>query len=94
MGVGDGREAVVEAEAKVSDRLLALGIPGEDRPYSPHLTLARVREAAGLRAASLFDGLAPPAGQLRMEAITLFESRLSPKGPTYVVLERTALRDG
>ena len=94
IGVADGRDAVIRAEAAVSNRLAALGIPREDRPYSPHLTLARVRDAAGLRAAKLFEGLEPRLGETRVDAITLFQSRLSPKGPTYVVLERTRLRAG
>jgi len=94
MGVGQGQDAVVTTESLLSDRLLALGISREDRPFSPHLTLARVREPAGLKASALFDGLSPPRGVTRVDAITLFQSKLSPKGPTYVVLERTPLRDG
>jgi 2'-5' RNA ligase len=65
----------------------------EDRPYNPHLTLARVREAVGLRAAPLLDGVSEVVlGVTQVDAITLFESRLSPQGPTYVALHRTALR--
>jgi 2'-5' RNA ligase len=94
IGAADGLDAAVRAEAAISDRLAALDIPRADRPYSPHLTLARVRNAAGLRTATLFDGLAPWVGPTRVDAITLFQSKLSPKGPTYVVLERTPLRDG
>ena len=94
IGVADGRDAVVRVESEVSDRLLDLGIQKEDRPYSPHLTLARIREPAGLRTRALFDGVSASIGRTDVEAITLFESRLSPKGPTYVVLEKTALRTG
>jgi RNA 2',3'-cyclic 3'-phosphodiesterase len=94
IGVADGRDAVSRAEVAISERLHRLGIPREDRAYSPHLTLARVREAAGMRAAALFDHLSPRLGETRVDAITLFQSKLSPKGPTYVVLERTPLRTG
>ncbi|MGH9347340.1 MAG: RNA 2',3'-cyclic phosphodiesterase [Vicinamibacterales bacterium] len=92
IGVSEGREAVIEAESKVSERLLALGIPREARPYSPHLTFARVRAAAGLRTAALFDGLVRRFGETRVDAITLFQSQLSPKGPTHVVVEKTRLQ--
>jgi len=92
IGIADGRDAVIRVESAISDRLRGLGIPNEDRPYSPHLTLARVREPAGLRASSLFEGLSPNPGQTCVDAITLFQSQLSPKGPTYTVLERTPLR--
>jgi 2'-5' RNA ligase len=79
-------------ERAVSQRLETL-IPAEDRPYSPHLTLARVKEPAGLSRAILFEGLTGRQfGTVHVDAITLFESRLSPKGATHVPLQRTALR--
>ena len=95
MGVAHGRDELKAIERIVSSRLLALGIAEEDRPYSPHLTLARVRDAAGLRTIRLLDGLTDRSvGTTRIDAITLFQSRLSPKGPTYVPLLRTSLRAG
>jgi len=89
---GSAAAAVRVVEEKVSARLAAAGIPRESRPFSPHLTLARVRDPGGLRR-SIVQGVAAPAhpGE-RVEAITLFESRLSPKGPTYTALQRTPLR--
>jgi len=91
-GIGLGRESLMAAEREVVSRLAGIGIGGEDRPYRPHLTLARVREAAGLRSTRLFDGLEQNSlGTTRIDAITLFESRLSPTGPTYVPMLRTSL---
>ncbi len=89
-GIERGGAELIEVERDVTSRLATLGIPGEDRPYSPHLTLARVRDAAGLRSTVLFDGLEDrPIGTTRVDAITLFQSRLSPNGPTYLPLLRT-----
>ncbi len=94
-GIEQGRDDLIAVERELSSRLAALGIPAEGRPYSPHLTLARVREAAGLRSAGLLDGLEDRSlGTTRIDAITLFQSRLSPKGPTYLPLLRTSLRIG
>ena len=91
-GLHDGRQNLIEVEQVVSRRLDAL-LLREDRPYSPHLTLARVKEPGGLRRATLFEGLSDRRlGRTHVDAITLFESRLSSKGPTYVPLQRTALR--
>jgi 2'-5' RNA ligase len=88
---GDGN-ALAAVERQVSDRLERLGIAREDRPYSPHLTLARVKEAAGLRAPGLLEGLAAHSfGAIRVGAITLFESRLSSRGPTYIPVFTTRL---
>ena len=56
-------------------------------------TLARVREAGGLRSAALLESIKDTTfGTTTVDAITLFESRLSPKGPNYVALQRTGLR--
>ena len=92
VGVADGRDIVIRAEAAISARLSTLGIRAEDRPYSPHLTLARVRDPAGLRASALFEGMTVRTGRTRVETITLFQSHLSPKGPTYTVLEKIRLQ--
>jgi 2'-5' RNA ligase len=82
-------EALAEA---VCGRLADAGVAREERPDRPHLSLARVREPAGLRAAALLDGLQDRRlGTSRVDAITLFESRLSPHGPSYVPLQRTLL---
>jgi 2'-5' RNA ligase len=91
-GLTDGRAGLLEVERVVSQRLETL-VPADDRPYAPHLTLARVKEPTGLSRARLFDGLASKQfGKVHVDAITLFESRLSPKGATHVPLQRTTLR--
>jgi 2'-5' RNA ligase len=92
-GVAVGGEPLGGVEREVNARLQQVGVAPEPRDYRPHLTLARIRDAAGLASSRLCDGLADQmVGTTRIEAITLFESRLSPKGPAYVVLQRTPLR--
>jgi 2'-5' RNA ligase len=94
-GVSDGREPLLAIEQRVSERLARVAITAEQRLYTPHLTLARVREAGGLRSAALLENIGETRlGTTAVEAITLFESRLSPKGPTYVALQRTSLAAG
>jgi 2'-5' RNA ligase len=89
---GRGREGMLDLEEAVSSRLEAVGIAREGRAYAPHLTLARVREAGALRTPKLFEGLEKERlGTTEVEAITLFQSQLSPKGPSYVPLLRTNL---
>ncbi len=92
-GIEAGRAELIEAERNVTSRLAPAGIAGEDRPYDPHRTLARVRDAAGLRSTVLFEGLEDRRiGTTRVDAITLFQSMLSPKGPLYVPLLRTSCK--
>jgi 2'-5' RNA ligase len=92
LGVTEGREPLLRVEHEITARLTPLGIPEENRAYSPHLTLARVRDPAGLKSARLLDGLTDHRiGTTHIDAITLFQSKLSPKGPTYTPLLRTTL---
>ena len=92
-GISAGVEELGMLEAEVSRRLTHCGVPREDRPYRPHVTLARVREPAGLRTPALFEDVAAGRfGTTRVEAITLFRSRTSPKGAVYTPLNRTRLQ--
>jgi 2'-5' RNA ligase len=92
-GIREGGDQMSAIERGVSARLATCGIAAEGRDYSPHLTLARVRDPANLRARDVLEGVPQGSiGTTRVEAITLFQSRLSPKGPTYVALQRTALQ--
>ena len=59
----------------------------EERPFWPHVTLARVRK--GERARPL--DLEPPADEFVASEVTLYRSRLSPKGASYEALERVAV---
>jgi 2'-5' RNA ligase len=72
----------VEVEARVE----RLGIARERRPFQPHLTLGRARNPSGVR--GLEDALAAE-GDFRGLAfdiadLTLYESRLQPRGPLYL----------
>lgn len=91
-GVAVGLEPLLAVEQEVRARLAHLTAVQGDRAYHPHLTLARIKDAAGLRPASLLEGLESVVfGAVRVEAVTLFESRV-PSEPAYVPLGRTPLR--
>ena len=92
-GIAGGVEPLANVEQEITGRLHECGVPREERPYHPHVTLARIRDAAGLRAGTLLDGMTDRNfGRSHVDAITLFQSRPSPKGPVYMALQRTALR--
>jgi 2'-5' RNA ligase len=83
----DGRAGRIQAA--VSDALEALGLyEPEKRPFWPHVTLARVRKGARVKRLEVPD---PPGNPWRAEALTLYRSRLSPKGARYEPLQRIAL---
>jgi RNA 2',3'-cyclic 3'-phosphodiesterase len=95
LGVRSGAESLAHLYAQLSARLQAMGFEPEHRPYSAHLTIARVREMrgrdyAGLRA--LLGGMSADAGTCRIQAVTVFRSLLSPKGATYEAVLRVPLQ--
>lgn len=69
-----------------------LGASEEGRPFSAHLTIGRRRSRGGLerlRAAALRAGF--PDLRQDVDRIALFESRLTPRGPTYLVRREAPL---
>lgn len=56
----------------------------EDRPFRPHLTLARLKVPAAVEAM-------PVSLEGRVVAVTLYASKLGKNGPTYTPLARKAL---
>lgn len=92
-GLTAGRDELLSLEREISSRLSRANVALDEKAYRPHLTLARVRDAANLRSPDLCAGLTDATvGTFVVEASTLFESRQSRKGPEYVALQRTLLR--
>lgn len=61
-------------------------------PYTPHLTLARFRDRVSRAKVAGMARIPAVAGPSRIDRVTLYESRLSPVGPTYVPLASAVLR--
>jgi RNA 2',3'-cyclic 3'-phosphodiesterase len=87
--LGDEEGACTRLQARVAAALAALGAYApEQRPFRPHVTVARVRRGARV-ARQVPD---PPAlGPFAGTALTLFASRLSPRGASYSPVVRADL---
>lgn len=76
----------------VEGELEALGFHKERRPFSPHITIGRVRDdRSGGRLRSTVEAHTFPSLEEEISSITLMSSVLSPKGPTYTPVSRTKL---
>jgi RNA 2',3'-cyclic 3'-phosphodiesterase len=93
IGTAEGKAAMVDAYAAVVRRLATLGYLPEAREYSPHVTLARVRDPgdAARAVCQVLAGDAADCGRTVVDALTLFRSRLSPHGAVYEPLLRVPL---
>ena len=96
LGFTDGRHELLRLHAWVHDRLEGVVAPDRRETFAPHLTIARVRreDTPGLGAALREAAARTPRPDARasVQALTLFESVLSPKGPAYTPLVRVPLR--
>jgi 2'-5' RNA ligase len=87
----DGDLAALQAlQSRLAAGLREAGFELEERPFSPHITLARRRESARGGAPPGWPPSNPPSQntEFPMQRLTLFESRLSPRGATYIPLRR------
>ncbi len=73
--------------------LQAVGLSTESRPFTPHVTLARLGEAADRRVASDFLAAGRvPAACFPAERIVLYTSERKPTGPVHKPLHAVPLR--
>ena len=94
MGIPQGGRELRSVNAETADRLAPLGFEPERKLYSAHLTIARVRDPRSARGRALRDVLdAEPAAvtPFTVTSMTVFHSRLSPKGSQYDVLLQVPL---
>jgi 2'-5' RNA ligase len=101
LGVNEGEDALTELHGIIASRLRASGIAFDDKPFHPHLTLARWRDSrpADRRAVAALAAQRPPGHVARMPVtrVSLYESRAAVgpgtagAGPTYTPLTHAPL---
>jgi RNA 2',3'-cyclic 3'-phosphodiesterase len=83
--------ALLQLQAQVAGRMVRCGFPLDDRPYHPHITLARLRAAA--RLSDRQTALPPSAPRsFDVDCINLYQSRTTPDGLRYEVLAHRQAR--
>lgn len=73
--------------------MIPLGFSQETRPFSPHITIGRVKDSSRLE--SVMSGLNTYKdrvfGQMTVQSLLFFESRLKPTGAEYSILKEIHL---
>ena len=87
---------LLNLQRKMESELARQGFPAEERPFSAHLTIGRVRSQVGtdemkelqvvLKAMQIAE-----IGKFSASAVTLFKSELQPAGAIYTSLFKTQL---
>lgn len=88
-GVADGSEKLKSLRESLDSKLSEVGISSEDKDFTPHFTIARVKSGRAKDNLNDFvdDNLDREWGVIKVNKIDLMKSDLTPEGPVYTVLE-------
>ncbi|GAA0725079.1 2'-5' RNA ligase [Halorubrum trapanicum] len=91
-GVDRGGDELAALHEALEAETTALGVDPEDHDFTPHVTLARVENAAGAEAVrDALDGEEPEIGSFSVDEIRLVKSTLTESGPEYAVVREFGL---
>ena len=93
--VSSAEEGLERLAVELDASLQALGFDREARPFTAHLTLARIREGADPRQVAalgqMVGALAPLQGIMTATSVAVVKSELRPQGPLYTALCQASL---
>lgn len=91
-GLDEPSGALLGLASALENECEKLGFPRERRPFSPHITIGRVREdRSDGKIRSAVDSFQFDSVSQSVEDVTVMSSVLSPKGPTYTAVSTAAL---
>jgi len=97
VGMGGQVEIAARLAQKIEDACAALGFAREDRPFTPHLTLGRVKRDASTNDRRLIGEMIESVkvgalGELRVAHVSVMKSVLQPTGSVYTRLYAIGLK--
>ncbi len=91
-GLGGAVPQVVELAAAVEAALAELDFPRSDKPFKPHITLARVKQGAAGMEARFLEACLPVETTVPVTTLQLIRSTLHPQGARYRILSSHPLK--
>ncbi len=93
IAAADETDSLAGLHRSLEEGLAHVGFAKEKRPFSPHLTLGRLRSPRGKEAArrGLAELQQADCGSFRADGVSLIKSDLTPSGPIYTVLQSFSL---
>lgn len=98
LGVSGQTKRLTQVAGLIDTALETVGFTPENRPYSAHLTLGRIKGGRKKKGGGdtnwrliLPDYAGVEVGDLTVSEVVLFKSDLTPEGPIYTALERFGL---
>ena len=92
IGVEAGKEKLVQLQKQVEDSISHHGFPKENRKFSPHLTIGRVKSPRGVDDLVTTIQETPfESNSIGIREVVVMKSTLTPEGPIYAPLRRIGL---
>jgi 2'-5' RNA ligase len=87
-------EPLIRIAETLETMLCEMGFHSEQKPFHPHLTLARIKSKPPAELADLLnENQATDFGVVSFSSVELFQSQLQPNGPRYTVLASAKLTE-
>lgn len=91
-GIGDGAAELAALHEELETRTTDLGFEPDDHAFTPHVTLARMRDARGKELVQeTVRETTPDVGRFEATEVRLKASHLTHEGPEYETVERFEL---
>ncbi|MDP8247819.1 MAG: RNA 2',3'-cyclic phosphodiesterase [Candidatus Tritonobacter lacicola] len=85
-GIGKGKEELRRLHLRIEEGLGEIGIPAERRPYTPHITIGRLkRQSKNINLSGIARDPGIESGFV-VDRVVLFESELRPEGAVHKVI--------
>jgi 2'-5' RNA ligase len=95
IGIREGQEQLIELSEAVENALIPRGFPAERRPFSPPLTIGRVKSPQGLKPVQdRLPAIDYESGRIDVDSIKVMKSQLKPTGAEYSALKIVTLSSG
>ncbi len=99
VGIGGEVDKLGQLQQRIESNLAQLGFAAESRPFTPHLTLARLRDRAAPDERQRFGQLIADTKfeavyTIKVNSINLIRSQLTREGATYSRLSSVGLKSG
>jgi len=92
IGVDKGKQELSLMQKKIEDEMGKIGFTREDREFSPHLTIGRVKSPKNIeKLTELIKNINFQTGEIEIKEVVMMISELHPAGAIYTPLKKIAL---
>jgi 2'-5' RNA ligase len=93
LGINDSSGSLAQLHHQLEEECERIGLAREERPFSPHLTIARIRAPQAARKLALVhQEIGFEATEFPINELVVMRSELGPRGSSYTELSRHRLK--